>query len=347
MTGFTNVVWQARPTEQLARDLGDGAGVGSLADAGVGWTRLSAVLADSGADYLRIMARLGISWESAHSDQAFAKLGALAPWFGDAATAAADNAGRVAAQCAATTVARLAMPNLPEIEVTTGVRYTAAAVGAVLGTPIGGVAADAERALHDQKQRAARVMETYESASEPLARPWTNHSPPEVVSPTAMTSEEAFRQHRATPTVPVSPAVPVGSAGMGPVAMPVAATTPREKSRFAATVVAGSSAGPIVAEPAASTTAARPTPPIPPMAPMAGGLVPNGETPVRQPRSVPAAGIDSAGTEAATTTIDWAHFDQPAAAAVEHPDPRYRSGLLDLPAATSIPAVLGAGNQDR
>ncbi|ORM25086.1 PPE domain-containing protein [Williamsia sp. 1135] len=347
MTGFTNVVWQARPTEQLAKDLGDGAGVGSLADAGAGWTRLSVVLADSGADYLRIMARLGISWESAHSDHAFAKLGALAPWFVDAATAAADNAGRVAAQCAATTVARLAMPNLPEIEVTKGVRDTAAAVGAALGSPIGGVAADAERALHDQKQRAARVMEAYESASEPLARPWTETLPPEIVSSVALTSEEASRQHRSVPEAPVSPTVPGGSVGMGPVAMPVTVAAPREKSRFAATVVAGSSVGPIVAEPAASTTAPRPASPLPPMAPMVGGLVPNSETPIRQPRSVPSAGIDPAGTETANTAIDWAHFDQPAAAAVEHSDPRYSSGVLDLHTNTSIPAVLGAGDQDR
>ncbi|WP_207840205.1 PPE domain-containing protein [Williamsia soli] len=346
MTGFTNVVWQARPTEQLAKDLGDGAGLGSMADAGAGWTRLSAVLADAGVDYLRIMARLGISWESAHSDHAFAKLRTLAPWFVDAAAAAADNAGRVAAQCAATTVARLAMPNLPEIEVTKGVRDTAAAVGTALGTPIGGVAADAERALHDQKQRAARVMETYESASEPLARPWTNPPPPEVVSSVALASEEASRQHRSAPAAPGLPTAPGGSAGMGPVAVPIAAAAPREKSRFAATVVAGSSVGPTVAEPAASTAAPRPTSPIPPMAPMVGGLMPNSETSARQSRSVPSAGIDAGGTETANTMIDWAHFDRPATA-VEPSDPRYSSGVLDLPSTTSIPAVLGAGDQDR
>jgi hypothetical protein len=345
MTGFTNVVWQARPTEQLAKDLVSGAGVGPLADAGVGWTRLSAIFADAGVDYMRILARLGVSWQSAHSDQAFAKLGELTPWFAEAATVAADNGSRAAAQCAATTVARLGMPNLPEIEVTTGIRNTAAAVGAALGTPIGGVAADAERALHDQKQRASRVMETYESATEPLARPWSVPTPPVTVSPVALTSEEASRTHRSTPATPVSPSAPAGPIGMVPVAMPVAA--PREKSRFAATVLAGAGAGQIVAEPATSTPAPRPMSPMAPVAPMMGGLAPSNETPVREPRPVRSAGIDSAGTEAAHATVDWAHFDRPADTAIEHPDPRYSSGALDLPAATSIPAVLGAGDQDR
>lgn len=124
-------------------------------------------------------------------------------------------------------------------------------------------------------------------------------------------------------------------------------TAPREKTRFAATVVAGSSAGPIAAQTSAAAQTPRPVSPIPPMAPMVGGPALNNETPVRQSRPGPSAGIDSSAIDPATPVGDWAHVDQPPAAVTNHPDARYSSGVLDLPAATSIPAVLGAGEQDR
>lgn len=347
MTGFTNVVWQARPTEQLATDLVTGAGVAPLTDAALGWSQVSAVLADAGVDYVRILARLGISWESATSDHAFGKLGAFAPWFADAAAAAAENAERAGAQCAAVTVARLTMPNLPEIELTEGIRDTAAAVGTALGAPIGGVAADAERALHDQKQRAARVMETYEAAAEPVARPWSGPRPAEVVSSAALVSEQAPPNGPASHSSNAASAAPFGSVTGEYAPMAAGMAAPREKSRFAATVLAGSTAAPAVAESPATAVSPRPVNPVPPMAPMTGVIAPNGEAPVRQPRPMSKAGIDDSDVTSAGAVAGLGHHDQTVNATVDHPDVRYRSGLLNLPPTNSVPAVLGGSDQDR
>lgn len=347
MTGFTNVVWQARPTEQLATDLVTGAGVVPLTDAALGWAQVSAVLADAGVDYVRILARLGISWESATSDHAFGKLGAFAPWFAEAAAAAAANAERAGAQCAAVTVARLTMPNLPEIELTEGIRNTAAAVGTALGAPIGGVAADAERAMHDQKQRAARVMETYEAAAEPVARPWSAPRPAEVVSATALVSEQAPPNPDVRHSVHAVSAAPPGPIGGGYAPIAAGMAAPREKTRFAATVLAGSSAAPVVAGGPAAAVSTRPVTPASPMVPpMAGVVAPNGEAPVRRPQPMPKAGIDGAGESASGAVAGSGQHDQPVNT-IDHPDVRYRSGVLNLPSTNSVPAVLGGSDQDR
>lgn len=345
MTGFTHVVWQARSTEQLATDLVTGSGAGPLADAALGWSRASAALADAGVDYLRILARLGISWESATSDHAFGKLGAFAPWFADAAAAAAENAQRAGAQSAAVTVARMTMPNLPEVELTTAIRDTAAAVGTALGAPIGGVAADAERALHDQKQRAARVMETYEAAAEQVAHPWSGPRPAEVVSSVALVSEQSSRSIASRSALPATPAVASSPADGGYAPTAIAVPAPREKTRYAATVLAGSTAAPVVADTPDAAVGPRPMTPAPPLAP-AGAVASQPEAPVRQPRPAPRAGIADAETSAPETIADWGHYDKPVDAA-DHPDPRYRSGVLNLPATVAVPSVLGAADQDR
>jgi hypothetical protein len=194
VTGFTGVVWEARPAQRLAADLVEGgAGSAPSAQAALAWGCVAGVLADAGLDYAAILTRLGTAWKSATSDQAFARLADFATWFTETSAAAVENAGKATAQCAAITVAHANMPNLPEIGVTQSIRDTAATVGAALGAPIGGVAADAERCLHDQKQRAARVMATYEAASAPLAEPWLLPRLAEVVSPTALAGEQMSR----------------------------------------------------------------------------------------------------------------------------------------------------------
>ena len=342
MTGFTNVVWEARPTKQLATDLGAGAGDGPLITAALGWAQISALLADAGVDYVRILATLGVSWESASSDEAFGKLASFAGWFSDAAAAAADSAARAGAQAAATTVARISMPGLPELQITEDIHTAAVAVGAATGAPIGGVAADAERAAVDQKQRAARVMETYEAATEPVSRGWSVPRPVEIVSPDALASEQAVRKAaRAVPAgpEPTAGAVPGGIGGYSPVSVP------RQQTRYAATILAGSSASPAMVQPASTSPAARPSVPTAPMAPMMGAPGQGGDSVARRTPAHAGAGIDPA---TASGMGDEGVHDAPVAAAVnlgEHPDPRYRNGTLDLPPAMSVPAVLGATEQ--
>jgi hypothetical protein len=344
VTGFTGVVWQARPAQQLAADLVEGAGPTASADAGLAWGQVAVVLADAGIDYAAILARLGTGWESATSDQAFGKLGAFASWFADVSVAAADNGGRAAAQCAATTVARLNMPNLPEIALTERIRDTAAAVGTALGAPIGGVAADAERALHDQKQRAARVMEAYESATEPLAAPWFSPRPTAVVSDKALANEQLARDTLRTPgpSTP-APAAPVSTgAPIGTGFAPGAAALQPEKTRFAATVLAGSTAPPTAPATSGQSPTPRPSPPLSPVPPMVAPVAAVGAEQIRTPRATPTAGVDAGPAH------DSNHWDlHRDGVADDQIDVRYRTGALDLPPATSVPAVLGFADRDR
>lgn len=345
MTGFTNVVWEARPAKQLATDLYAGAGDGPLIAAALGWTQVSALLADAGVDYVRILARLGISWESVAGDAAFGKLASFADWFSDAAASAADSAARAGAQAAATTVARISMPGLPEMQITEDIHAAAVAVGAATGAPIGGVAADAERAALDQKQRAARVMESYEAATEPVARGWTPPRPAEIVSPDALAAEQAVRQAaRAVPahSEPTAGAAPGG--GIGGYA-PVSGA-PRQ-TRFATTILAGSTASTGPVQPVPQSAGARPAVPAAPMAPLVGAPGQGGDSVARRSPANAGAGIDPAGAPA--SGVESLEDVAVAAAVVlgDHPDPRYRSGTLDLPHATSVPAVLGAMEHER
>ncbi|HEY9313264.1 PPE domain-containing protein [Williamsia sp.] len=345
MTGFTNVVWDARPTKQLATDLGAGAGDGPLTAAALGWAQVSALLADAGVDYVRILAKLGIAWESVSTDEAFGKLASFAGWFSDAAAAAADTAGRAGAQAAATTVARISMPGLPELQITEDIHRAATTVGAATGAPIGGVAADAERAALDQKQRAARVMETYEAASEPVARVWAVPHPAEIVSPKALAAEQAIRDSaRAVPTrpEPTVSAVPGGVGGYAPVSVP------RQQTRYATTILAGSTVAPTTTLPAPVSADARPSVPATPMAPMMGAPGQSGDTVARRGPLKAGAGIDPNAFGPTAGDGDINHVPIAAVAGpVDHPDPRYRSGTLDLPSATSVPAVLGATEENR
>ena len=342
MTGFTGVVWEARPAQRLAADLVEGgAGATPSAQAALAWGCVAGVLADGGLDYAAILTRLGTGWESATSDHAFARLADFATWFTEVSAAAVENAGKATAQCAATTVAHANMPNLPEIAVTKGIRDTAATMGAALGAPIGGVAADAERALHDQKQRAARVMDTYEAASAPLAEPWLPPRLTEAVSSAALAGEQMSR-----PPAHVAPvSAPTSTTSPGPLLLggfAPAPQAPREKTRFATTVLAGTATPSAAAEaagqptPQRSTTAMTPAPPVSPLATV-------GQEPARAARSPQGAGID-----AATVTQDPAgRFGDGSGPTAEVIDARYRTGALDLPPATSVPAVLGAPDTGR
>ena len=53
--GFTNVVWESRSTEQLARDLTEGPGPSSVGEAGAAWIRVANEFAKISADYDRII----------------------------------------------------------------------------------------------------------------------------------------------------------------------------------------------------------------------------------------------------------------------------------------------------
>lgn len=342
MTGFTGVVWEARPAQRLAADLVEGgAGSAPSAQATLAWGCVAGVLADAGLDYAAILTRLGTAWDSVTSDQAFARLADFATWFTETSAAAVENAGKATAQCAATTVAHANMPNLPEIAVTQSIRDTAATVGAALGAPIGGVAADAERSLHEQKQRAARVMTTYETASAPLAEPWLQPRLAEVVSPTALAGEQ--RSRSSVNVAPVS--VHAATISTGPLLLGGFAPSPpaeSEKIRYTTTVLAGTTTPSVAAEaagqptPQRSTTAVTPAPPVSPLATV-------GTETARAARSPQGGSVDAV---VITHGSSGRSCDESGPTA-ELINARYGTGALDLPPATSVPAVLGAPDAGR
>ncbi|WP_067695640.1 PPE domain-containing protein [Nocardia jejuensis] len=178
--GFTDVVWDARQPEQLARDLVTGAGAIPAAEAGVAWGRLSAGFAAAAIEYERILENLGTAWESKNSSAFIERIRALRDWFTSSAAAAASNALQAESHAAAYELARLAMPDAGDVEKIRDLQRTLEQLGTALGAPIlskaAGVDADADAA----KAVAARVMRTYEAATEPLSTPWEAQAPPPI-----------------------------------------------------------------------------------------------------------------------------------------------------------------------
>lgn len=191
MTGFTGVIWDARTTDRLVSDLASGVGPASLIEAGGAWGAVASEMGDAAVEYGTILARMGGSWASTHASEALDRLTALGGWFADAAETAASNAVIAQEQGAAATVARLAMPAAGEVDLVDGLSDLARSVSAVAPV-ITGAAAHAERARHDQRMRAARVMEAYEQAATPSAQPWhVEDRAPLLVSDAALLAEQS------------------------------------------------------------------------------------------------------------------------------------------------------------
>ncbi|MET4168101.1 MULTISPECIES: PPE domain-containing protein [Gordonia] len=343
MIGFTGVNWDTRPTEQLAADLGAGPGPAPLAEAGLAWAALAAEVGEAGVEYAAVLARLGAHWQSAHTSAAFEKLTRLAPWFADVAAEAVENAARAESQAAAITVARLNMPDLAEVDVVEKLHEIATTATAVAPI-IAGAAAQAERAVAHQRMRAARVMQTYENATESVAAPWESARPaPVLVSGDPLAAEQAAAARASAPPLPTpASAAPPGAVtpvGFGGVFVP-----PPEKLKYAPTIVASSSPQVTTTTPggAPATSAPGPGPGVPP--PVAPGVAAADRGAVVRTVAAdldsPDAPTSSASetTEQTATWADLATSDRPAAHYVSEPDthlrpdvdPRYLSETLML-----------------
>ncbi|ONM50534.1 PPE domain-containing protein [Nocardia donostiensis] len=189
--GFTGVVWPARPTEQLSRDLTTGPGAAPMAEASVAWTHLAAAFGAAVAEYEHIVATLRESWRSPESEPALERITQLRDWLVEAAAAAGQNAVRAGNQAAAYEVARLAMPHIAEIAALEELKQGIEQAGAALGSPLVAAAAEIEGEQDIAKASAARVMQSYESATTPLADPWQHKQPPVIATSAALEAEQA------------------------------------------------------------------------------------------------------------------------------------------------------------
>lgn len=213
--GFTGVVWPARRTEQLSRDLTTGPGAVPLAEAGAAWTRLAATFGAAVVEYEQILARIRVAWRSPDSEVVLERITMLRDWLADAATAAGQNAARSGGHAVAYEVARLAMPHAADVAALEDLKQGIEQAGAALGAPLAAAAAQVEVEQDRAQANAARVMQSYESATTPLADPWPQKRPPVIATSTALEAERSAATRPAPAVVgPAgSPAFPAGMPG--------------------------------------------------------------------------------------------------------------------------------------
>lgn len=201
--GFTGKIWDAVPAETLAKELVDGPGAAPMADAGMAWAKLAAGLTSASAEYQAILAAIGQGWVSGNGDEALNKMGVMQNWLTDIADAAAGNASKAEHQAAAYQIAKLAMPDVQDIAET---QSTADHLvqGAALGAPLVGAIAQIEHQIDTVRKQAARVMQTYEAATSPLAAPWQQSAPPVISTDAALLAERAAGQTARPADVPTA-----------------------------------------------------------------------------------------------------------------------------------------------
>ncbi|MGG7100858.1 PPE domain-containing protein [Rhodococcus sp. 24CO] len=165
MVGITGVIWYPRGAAPNSAALIAGAGPVPLSVAGGAWTAVSAGLGDTASTVSRVMANLRIGWTGDAADAALAKFKPFEEWAARSSIIAQKTGGKAQVQSASYTVAAIAMPSLPEIAAVEAAKLAAYTLGGALT----GSAAVAELAAEQLKLRAAVAMETYDSATAPLA----------------------------------------------------------------------------------------------------------------------------------------------------------------------------------
>ncbi|BBZ67180.1 MAG: PPE domain-containing protein [Mycolicibacterium insubricum] len=188
--GFTNVVWESRSAEQLARDLVNGPGPGSTGEAGAAWVRVANELGKVSADFDRIVERFKASWNSDGSDAVSKKLTEFGRWLQALALNAAGNGEKIEQAAVANTVAILSMPDVAEVIEAKASADMMASLGAYNGAILDGRFAEFEEAANAQQVDAATVMLRYEDAVAEFAQPWEQLPPPQVVKGDALKAEK-------------------------------------------------------------------------------------------------------------------------------------------------------------
>ncbi|QKT06984.1 PPE domain-containing protein [Gordonia sp. X0973] len=172
MTGFTGEVWQRIPAEQLARDLMDGVGPKALFESGLTWLNIEAELNELAADVAHSIKTVDEGWQGDGGEGMIGALRKLHTWLVETADMAQRNAKAAEVQAVATTVARTTMPQASEVEQLTELHTSMKTMDFPAGSMLGGGMAFVESSLKTVKAQAARVMETYEQATTPVAQPW-------------------------------------------------------------------------------------------------------------------------------------------------------------------------------
>ena len=187
--GFTNVAWESRSTEQLARDLTEGPGPTPAGQAGASWVRVANELAAVAEDYQKLADQVSGAFESGSADAVVRRIQDFGEWLRAMSLSAAGNGQRAEQAAVAHSVAILAMPTVSEAVEAQTARDVMASLAAYNGAVINGRFAEFDEAADADQANAAAVMQQYEDACADLAEPWDQPPPPDVSNGSARAAE--------------------------------------------------------------------------------------------------------------------------------------------------------------
>jgi hypothetical protein len=187
--GFTNVAWESRSTEQLARDLTDGPGPKSVGQAGAAWVRVANELASVSEEYDKVIEKIKASFASQGADAAVGKLEEFGQWIQAVSLSAAGNGEQAEEAAVANGVAILAMPTVSEAVEARMSRDVMDSLAAYNGAILNGQFAELDEAASTDQANASAVMYQYEESCAAMATPWEQPLPPDVSNGAALGAE--------------------------------------------------------------------------------------------------------------------------------------------------------------
>ncbi|MGE0217121.1 PPE domain-containing protein [Mycolicibacterium sp.] len=187
--GFTNVAWESRSTEQLARDLAAGPGPMSVGQAGAAWVRVANELTSISLEFDKIVERIKTAFVSEGADAAARKLEDFGRWLQAVSLSAAGNGEQAESAAVANSVAISAMPSIAEAVEARAIHDVMASLAAYNGAILNGRFAELDEAATADRATASAVMYEYEDACKTMAQPWEQAPPPDVCTTTALTAE--------------------------------------------------------------------------------------------------------------------------------------------------------------
>jgi hypothetical protein len=187
--GFTNVAWESRNTEQLARDLTDGPGPMSVGQAGAAWERVADELASVSKDYDAVIDKIKGSFASQGADAAVRRLEQFSQWLQALSLSAAGNGQRAEEAAVANSIAVLAMPTVSEAIEARVAHDVMASLAAYNGAILTGQFAEFDEAASTGQATASAAMYQYEQACAGLAEPWEQPPSPDVSNGAALAAE--------------------------------------------------------------------------------------------------------------------------------------------------------------
>jgi len=187
--GFSNVAWESRSAERLARDLTDGPGPTSVGQAGAAWVRVADEWASIATEFGAVVEKIKGSFSSQGADAAARKLEELGAWLASVAVTAADNGERAEHAAVAYSAAVLGMPSVSEAVAARTTHDVMASLAAYNGAVMTGQFAEFDEVVGAHRSAASAVMYQYEEACGGVGEPWPQPAVPDAVKGAALTAE--------------------------------------------------------------------------------------------------------------------------------------------------------------